>query len=139
MSVDDRLIPEHAAWVRETNPGGRRYLAQIHGQGAEGADNTGVCRAPPHCYFIMGGNREIVLESRFYPGAPPEDPKLGACGWDSRPDAYLPPEAGVGFTPHENLVGRAEIVLLSWNKGASIFKPWTWLNPRSDRVLRRVT
>ena len=41
--------------------------------------------------------------------------------------------------PEENLVGRAEIVLLSWNKGASIFKPWTWLDLRGDRVLRRVT
>ena len=36
--------------------------------------------------------------------------------------------------PEENLVGRARIILLSWNTGvdedhpggASIFKPWTW-------------
>ena len=139
VNVDDRLIPEQAAWVRETNPEGRRYLTQIHGQGAEGADNTGVYQVPPHCYFMMGDNRENSLDSRFDPGVPPEDPKLGACGWDSRLDAYLPPEAGVGFVPEENLVGRAEIVLLSWKQGASIFKPWTWLNLRGDRVFRRVT
>jgi len=37
--------------------------------------------------------------------------------------------------PEENLVGRARIILLSWNTGvdewhntgATWFKPWTWL------------
>jgi signal peptidase I len=87
---------------------------------------------------MMGDNRENSLDSRFDPGLSPEDPKLGGCGWDSRVDAHLPPEAGVGFVPEENLVGRAEIVLLSWNKGASIFKPWTWLDLRGDRFLRPV-
>jgi signal peptidase I len=28
--------------------------------------------------------------------------------------------------PAENLVGRARIILLSWNSDASLFKPWTW-------------
>jgi signal peptidase I len=87
---------------------------------------------------MMGDNRENSLDSRFDPGTPPEDPKLGGCGWDSRLDAYLPPEAGVGFVPEANLVGRAEIVLLSWKKGSSIFKPWTWLNLRGDRFFHRI-
>jgi signal peptidase I len=138
VDVDDRGGPETAGWVRETNPEGRTYLTQIHGAGAEAADNTGVYVVPQKCYFMMGDNRENSLDSRFDPGIPPEDPKLGGCGWDSRVDAFLPPEAGVGFVPEANLVGRAEIVLLSWKKGSNILKPWTWLNLRADRFLRRI-
>ncbi len=138
IDTDDRLVPERAAWVRETNPEGRSYLTQIHGSGGEPADNTAEYVVPPHCYFMMGDNRENSLDSRFDPGVMPEDPKLGGCGWDSRVDANLPPEAGVGFVPEENLVGRAEIVLISWKKGSSLLKPWTWLNLRGDRVLRPI-
>ena len=65
---------------------------------------------------------------------PPDDPKLGGCGWNAALDQYVGDQAGVGFVPEENLVGRARIILLSWNTGpdeqhpccASIFKPWTW-------------
>ncbi len=138
VQLTDHDYPEQGAWVRETNPEGRSYLTQMHGDGAEPADNTGVYVVPPHCYFMMGDNRENSLDSRFDPGLSPEDPKLGGCGWDSRLDAFLPQEAGVGFVPEENLVGRAEIVLLSWNKGASIYKPWTWVNLRLDRFLHRI-
>lgn len=138
VQLSDHDYPEQGAWVRETNPEGRTYLTQMHGDGTESADNTGVYVVPPHCYFMMGDNRENSLDSRFDPGLSPEDPKLGGCGWDSRLDSFLPQEAGVGFVPEENLVGRAEIVLLSWNKGASIYKPWTWVNLRLDRFLRRI-
>ena len=139
LQLSDHDYPEQGAWVRETNPEGRNYLTQIHGAGEEPADNTGVYVVPPHCYFMMGDNRENSLDSRFDPGLSPEDPKLGGCGWDSRLDSFLPQEAGVGFVPEENLVGRAEIVLLSWNKGASIVKPWTWVNLRLDRFLHRIS
>ena len=138
VNVDDRMYPETATWVRETNPEGRSYRTQVHGQGSEPGDNTGIYVVPPHFYFMMGDNRQNSLDSRFDSGLPPEDPKLGGCGWDSRLDAYLPQEAGVGFVPEENLVGRAEIVLLSWNKGSSIFKPWTWFNLRFDRFFHRI-
>ncbi len=139
VQLSDHDYPEQGAWVRETNPEGRTYVTQVHGEGTESADNTGVYVVPPHCYFMMGDNRENSLDSRFDPGLSPEDPKLGGCGWDSRLDSFLPQEAGVGFVPEENLVGRAEIVLLSWNKGASIYKPWTWLSLRLDRFLRRIS
>jgi signal peptidase I len=119
---------------RETNPDGRSYKIQLS-PGYEGAGNTGVYVVPPHCYFMMGDNRDNSLDSRFDPGLPPDDPKLGGCGWNAGLDQYVGDQAGVGFVPEENLVGRARIILLSWNTGvdeqhpccASIFKPWTWI------------
>jgi len=125
IETDDRGRPEQAEIKRETNPEGRQYLIQTHGPD-EAADNTGVYVVPPHCYFMMGDNRDNSADSRFDPGLPPEDPRLGGCGWDSRLDAALQYNIGVGFVPEENLVGRARLVLISWSEGASIFKPWTW-------------
>src|SRR5205814_9091772 len=40
VGVQDHGYPEPGAWERETNPEGRSYLVQIHGAGAEPADNT---------------------------------------------------------------------------------------------------
>jgi len=102
------------------------------------ADNTGVYVVPPHCYFMMGDNRQNSADSRFDPGLMANDPKLGGCGWNSALDAYLPPEVGVGFVPEENLVGRARLILLSWKENAALFKPWTWLDLRTDRFLKPV-
>jgi signal peptidase I len=94
---------------------------------------------PPHCYFMMGDNRDDSLDSRFDPQLVDGDPKLGGCGLNNGLTSDNP---GVGFVPEENLVGKAQIVLMSWNtgpdpedesfssgkasKGASIFLPWTW-------------
>ncbi len=65
-------------------------------------DDTGVYIVPAKNYFFMGDNRDNSQDSRY-------------------------PEAiGVGYVPEENLVGKAEIILLSWNDKASLFKPWTW-------------
>jgi signal peptidase I len=133
----DRGVPERAMLMRETNPEGRAYIIQSHG-GGEVADNTGTYVIPPHCYFMMGDNREDSADSRFDPGLSPEDPKLGGCGWDSRDDVGFDRETGVGFVPEANLVGRAQIVLLSWKEGASLFKPWTWLDLRLNRFLRLI-
>jgi signal peptidase I len=84
---------------------------------------------------MMGDNRENSADSRFDPGLSPDDPKLGGCGWDSAADGQLGDEAGVGFVPEDNLVGKAQIVMLSWQEDASIFKPWTWLDLRWNRFL----
>jgi signal peptidase I len=94
---------------RETMDNGRKYLTNDYGPDGE-VDNTDVYVVPEGNYFFMGDNRDNSLDSRF------------------------PKEVGVGFVPAENLVGKAQIVLLSWNKGATLFKPWTWfLNARPSR------
>ena len=138
VTATDRGWPEQAKWVRETNPAGRSYTIQVHGDGNYPADNTGVYVVPQHCYFMMGDNRENSADSRFDPGLPPEDPKLGGCGWDSRLDSLVGDDQGVGFVPEANLVGRARLILLSWKEDASFFKPWTWLDLRLNRFLRPV-
>ena len=125
---------ETATLQTETNPEGRQYLTEVHGPN-EPAATTGVYVVPQHCYFMMGDNRDNSADSRFDPGLAPEDTKLGGCGWDSRLDAPVNFETGVGFVPEENLVGKAQIIMLSWNEGASLFKPWTWLDLRWNRFL----
>ena len=87
---------------RETMPNGRKYMTNGYGNDND-VDNTGVYVVPQGDYFFMGDNRDNSLDSRF------------------------PEEVGVGFVPAENLEGRAQLILLSWKAGASLFKPWTWI------------
>jgi signal peptidase I len=89
--------------IRETNPAGKSYLTYSVDP-TQPPENTDVYVVPDGQYFMMGDNRDNSLDSRF----PAEND-------------------GVGFVPFENLEGKAQIILLSWNKGASLFKPWTWL------------
>jgi signal peptidase I len=117
---------------QETLPGGRKFLTNSYGPDGD-ADNTGVYVVPPHCYFMMGDNRDNSLDSRFDPAIPPESASAKTCGWDASID--IPSgQPGVGFVPEENLEGRAQMILLSWKAGASLFKPWTWvLDARPSR------
>ena len=121
---------------KETNPEGRSYLTNaLQDLSGENADNTGVYVVPPHCYFMMGDNRDNSLDSRFDPDMPFQARSPSNCGWDASVDANVPDQKGVGFVPEENLEGRAQLVLVSWNKGASLYKPWTWfLDLRLSRI-----
>jgi signal peptidase I len=109
--VGEGYIREVARF-QETLPNGKSYVTQDFGPDGQ-LDNTDVYTVPPGDYFMMGDNRDNSADSR------------------------VPPEAGgVGYLPAENLVGRAQIVLMSWNKGASLLKPWTWLNLNLNRFLK---
>jgi signal peptidase I len=149
LYINDKPVPEQPLGVgmgdlsggwqpvlrqRETNPDGRSYVIQTSRTADSYGDNTGVYVVPQHCYFMMGDNRDDSADSRFDPGVAPDDPKLGGCGWNSALDDRVGNQTGVGFVPEENLVGKAQIILLSWDTGAeegdnskaTIFKPWTW-------------
>jgi len=88
---------------QETLPGGKTYMTNDFGPDGD-LDNTDVYVVPEGHYFMMGDNRDNSSDSRVSPEA-----------------------GGVGYVPAENLEGKARIILLSWSKGASIFKPWTWV------------
>jgi signal peptidase I len=98
--------------IRESMPGGPSYLTYSVDP-TQSPENTDVYVVPEGEYFFMGDNRDNSLDSRF----PKEND-------------------GVGFVPFENLEGKAQIILLSWNKGASLFKPWTWvIDARPSRFI----
>ncbi len=110
VPVADRGSREKATVFAETIGAGRQYMIEHHaGEGV--GDNTGIYVVPPHCYFILGDNRDNAADSRFDPGIVAGDPKLGGCGWDSRLDAAVDFGTGVGFVPEENLLGRVQFVI----------------------------
>ncbi len=97
---------------RETLPEGRQIRVNDFGPNGD-LDDTALMVVPQGHYFFMGDNR------------------------DNSQDSRLDPSVGVGFVPAANLVGRAEVILLSWRQGASLFKPWTWvLNLRPSRFFK---
>ncbi len=73
--------------------------------------NTPIFTVPEAHYFFMGDNRDNSLDSR----------RSAAIG-------------GLGFVPHENLIGRADRVIFS-SAGSRILYFWTW---RSDRFFKRL-
>ncbi|RZJ32353.1 MAG: signal peptidase I [Brevundimonas sp.] len=91
--------------ANETFPdGSKTFRVQDFGPGNE-YDNTPVFEIPAGYYFMMGDNRDNSSDSRVAPS-------LG----------------GVGLVPAENLIGKAEIILFSWNEGASFRNPVTWFS-----------
>ncbi len=95
---------------RETLPGPGGATFTTYDYGPEGElDNTGVYVVPAGHYFMMGDSRDNSIDSR------------------------VPEQYGVGFVPAENIVGRADIILFSWEPGASLLKPWTWVRLRPSR------
>lgn len=97
----------------ETLPNGRAHLI-IEDAGPETAiDNTDDYVVPPHHFFMMGDSRDNSEDSRFL--------------------------NSVGYVPEENLVGRAEIVLLSTEQTLAPWKFWLWPgNLRGSRLFMKI-
>jgi signal peptidase I len=104
--IDDFTAQENGRISRlaryvETLPNGVSYETLDIVRGSE-ADDTPLFEVPAGHYFMMGDNRDNSTDSRF----------MGPNG--------------VGFVPHENLIGRAEVIFFSIGEDASLFRPWEW-------------
>jgi signal peptidase I len=97
----------------ERLPDGRTWATFDRGEAP--GDDTPVYVVPEGEYFMMGDNRDNSLDSRW-----------------SREDG------GVGFVAAQDIVGRADLVLMSWNPGAGVLKPWTWLDLQWDRFFKGI-
>lgn len=102
----------HVPKFRETLPEGTSYY--VLDDIANGAvDNTPVYTVPEGHYFFLGDNRDHSIDSRY-------------------------PE-GVGFVPAENIVGRADIIVLSVKEGESLLAFWKWGSSlRGGRFFKRL-
>lgn len=94
----------------ETLPNGREHeIVEI--SDTERYDNTQTFVVPPKHFFMMGDNRDNSLDSRVAETA-----------------------GGVGFVPEENLVARADLLLMSRDPAVSWFDVAHW--PEAFRMER---
>lgn len=91
------------AKYEETLPNGKTYTV-LDAEPNGFFDNTQVYKVPAGHYFMMGDNRDNSTDSR--------------ATYD------------VGYVPHENLIGRAEIIFFSAavdeHDAFRWYTPWTW-------------
>jgi signal peptidase I len=99
----------------ETLPGGREHEI-IEMSDADQHDDTLPFVVPPRHYFMMGDNRDNSVDSRIAIA-----------------------DGGVGFVPEDNLIGRADLVLLSRDPTVAWFDVGEWSHAfRPGRLLGRV-
>jgi signal peptidase I len=101
---DDNGAVEPAYRYIETLPNGVAHaIFKLRDNGR--LDNTPEVTVPPDRLFVMGDNRDNSADSRV--------PVR---------------EGGVGLLPMDNLVGRADAVVGSWDLGMRSQPVWTWLS-----------
>jgi signal peptidase I len=93
----------------ETLPGGVKHLilderpyGNMDPSGFD-SDNTGTYVVPEGHYFFMGDNRDNSVDSRYAVDGP-------------------------SYVPAENLIGRAEVIFISFNTEARFWEFWKWIN-----------
>ena len=111
---DSRGNIEVSELLTETFPGGHAHQI-LDAQKDSPLDRTDIRTVPAGYYFMMGDNRDHSYDSRVTVA-----------------------DGGAGIVPKENIIGRAEIILLSVDDDFAIFKPWTWLNVRGDRWFKDI-
>lgn len=104
---------QSAELLIETLPSGVKHnILNSYDNGR--VDNTPEYTVPEGQYFFMGDNRDNSQDSRYM--------------------------QQVGFVPEENLIGRAEIVLVSFKGGVPLWKIWAWPSAlRNDRWFTSLT
>jgi signal peptidase I len=101
---DDHGGFEPAYRFVETLPGGLSHaILKIRDNGR--LDNTPEVTVPPDRLFVMGDNRDNSADSRVSVR-----------------------DGGVGLLPIDNLIGRADAVVGSWDLGIRSQPVWTWLS-----------
>lgn len=114
---EDMSNPNHIRAVKqyeETMPEGKKYLTLDETQIGEG-DYTAPYTVPEKHYFFMGDNRDNSVDSRFI--------------------------NQVGFVPEENLVGRAEVILFSFDRTkGKWYEFWKWPQTMRDgRFFKKIS
>ncbi len=110
-SEDGAMAPAHR--YIETLPSGRKHLI-FKLVPTEPLDNMATVTVPPGHLFVMGDNRDNSADSR------------------------VPLRSGgVGMLPANNLVGRVDAIIGSWDLGMESRPIWTW--PSGLRLARFFT